>query len=192
MSGEPISQLNEGLRLLRDELLSDSLASKRVELAIVTFGPAKKEADWVSAVDFYPPTLTAEGNTPLGQAATLALDMIAERKETYKQNGISYYRPWVFLITDGAPTDSWKSASDRIREEESRKAVSFFCVGVQDADFGVLRALGVRDPLKLQGLKFQELFSWLSSSLGSVSMSIPGEVVELRDPTGPRGWAVLD
>ncbi|MBO9633495.1 MAG: hypothetical protein J7578_10300, partial [Chitinophagaceae bacterium] len=39
MSGKPIAQLNEGIQTLKKELLADPLASKRVEIAVVTFGP---------------------------------------------------------------------------------------------------------------------------------------------------------
>jgi hypothetical protein len=49
MAGRPIEQLNAGLSTLHSELNADSLASKRVDLAIVTFGPVRVEAEFTSA-----------------------------------------------------------------------------------------------------------------------------------------------
>src|SRR5260221_5240699 len=66
MGGLPIIQLNEGIRVFKDELLSDSLAAKRVEIAIVTFGPVTLESDFQSISNFYPPQLKADGGTPMG------------------------------------------------------------------------------------------------------------------------------
>ncbi|EFO1186023.1 VWA domain-containing protein [Escherichia coli] len=185
MSGRPINELNAGLVTFRDELLADPLALKRVELGIVTFGPVHVEHPFTSAANFFPPILFAQGDTPMGAAITKALDMVEERKREYRANGISYYRPWIFLITDGTPTDEWQAAANKVFQEEEDKKFAFFSIGVQGADMKTLAQISVRQPLPLQGLQFRELFSWLSSSLRSVSRSTPGTEVVLE---APKGW----
>ena len=120
MQGPRIDELNKGLQAYKQELLADPLASKRVEVAIVTFGGrVNRLVEFVTAPSFEPPTLLPIGGTPMGEAISTALDMIEERKASYRQHGIAYYRPWAFLITDGEPNDHWKPvASARSRRRK--------------------------------------------------------------------------
>jgi uncharacterized protein YegL len=186
MGGNPIKELNAGLIAFKDELSTDSLAMKRVEVAIITFGPVKVENIFCTDPNFYPPVLTAKGDTPIVTAIKQGLDLIRKRKEEYRSNGISFYRPWIFLITDGGPTDEWKSSANLVHEGEASKSFAFFAVGVEGANMEILKQISVRDPLKLQGLKFRELFQWLSNSMKSVSQSVPGTLVSIESP---RGWS---
>jgi uncharacterized protein YegL len=191
MKGKPIAELNDGLRTYKSELSADPLAARRVEVAVVAFGgEVKTVCDFTTADAFAPPTLSVSGNTPMGAAMHQGMLMVQQRKQAYRDNGIAYFRPWIFLITDGAPTDDWKPAAQKVKEGEEGRAFAFFVVGVAGADFKVLEQIGGRQPLKLQGLRFRDLFEWLSNSQRSVSQSQPGQEDRIALPN-PSGWAAL-
>lgn len=175
MHGSSINQLNDGLQALREDLIKDHLASKRVEISIVTFGPTKIESDFQTVDSFYPPVLVASGDTPIGAAITIGIDLVLKRKQKYKENGIGYYKPWIILITDGAPTDDWKSAAELIKRNEDQGQFTFFSIAVDNADISMLNQLSKRPPLKLRGHSFREFFLWVSGSLKPISNKNPGE-----------------
>lgn len=192
MTGSPIQALNEGLETFRDNLSTDDLAKKRVEVAIISFdNQVKVVQDFITADQFENPVLTAQGQTYMGTAINKALDMIAARKSDYRNNGITYYRPWVFLVTDGEPQGESekvvKEAADRIKQEEDNKHVAFFAVGVEGANMDRLGEIVQRTPLKLRGLDFREMFIWLSASMQQVSHSKVDEQVALPPP----GWGTI-
>lgn len=75
-----------------------------------------------------------------------------------------------------------------MREGEAAKQFAFFAIGVKGANMDILRQISIREPLSLDALKFRQLFSWLSSSLRSVSRSTPDTEVPLESP---KGWAAV-
>jgi uncharacterized protein YegL len=187
MGGNPITELNAGLGTFAQDIKTDDMARKRVEVAIVTFGDTVTVAqDFVIARDFKPPVLGASGGTPMASAVLQAVEMVRARKQQYRDNGLEYYRPWIFLITDGEPTDGqeeWEKAIQAVHEGEKQGHFSFFAVGVEGATMSTLADLSVRPPLKLQGLAFRALFLWLSKSFHSIAHSGLGENIPLEQPT---------
>jgi uncharacterized protein YegL len=189
MSGARINSLNEGLKAFKDCLNEDDLARNRVQVAIVTFaGTTKIVQEFITATELRPPILETEpGGTRMSSAILTAIDMIKERKSLYKSGGVEYFRPWIFLITDGEPTDdpdTFTKAAHAAKKGESEKAFAFFSVGVEDADLDKLKLLSTRSPVALKGLQFGTMFSWLSKSLSSVSGSQVGDRVSLPSVDG--------
>jgi uncharacterized protein YegL len=191
MGGAPIQELNRSLGEFKSALAKDAQASARVEVAVITFGEGGVQVaqEFVAAGDFQPPALQAGGLTPLGDALNQALDLVADRKATYKANAVDYYRPWIILITDGAPTDkeAWEGAVARLRAEEDRKGVLCWCFGVDSADSTVLKKVSPERSYLLTEYagSFGKIFRWVSSSMARVSQSTPGDQVPLEPPPGP-------
>ena len=182
MSGDPIEQLNRGLSAFKEDALRDTQASLSIEVAIVTFGSQVKTVqDFVGIQTFQPHPLETQGATPMGEALVMAMDLVEKRKQSYKDSEIRYFRPWIFLITDGAPTDHWQTAAQRLREEESQNRFLFFAVGVEGANFDVLSQISPsnRPPVSLKGLDFREMFVWLSGSMKRITNSKSGEMLSL-------------
>ena len=191
MQGTAIDALNQGLWAFKEDLMKNSLASRRVEVAVVTFdSDVKVVHEFVTADSFEPPTLTAQGLTHLGAGIHLALDMIQARKALYRTHGVAYYRPWIFMVTDGEPQGEpeqiIEQVTQRVKQDEVNKRVAFFPVGVENANLDRLGQISVRTPIKLTGLNFTEMFLWLSASMTAVSHSQMDEQVALP----PVGWGL--
>ncbi len=192
-----IDQLRQGLEWFRADVERDELASKRVDVAVVTFGADVRlhtpfgDAGNISASD-----VAASGPTPLAEAIRLAVEVIEDRKRAYRADGIDYYRPWVFLVTDGEPTDMrpgdpvWKEIQGLVRDGDSSGRFSFFTVAVEPANADNLRDLAPvhRPPVQLAPGRFKEMFVWLSRSQRRVSASRPGEQIVLETPR-EAGWS---
>lgn len=185
MQGPRINALNAGIAVLRDELSKDTQALVSVDLAIVTFdSDVTVVRDFGTVDDFEPPRLTARGATRLGAGLQKALDMIEARRQTYADRGVPCYRPWLMLLTDGEPQGESQEVLDRAQQrvqDAQRKGTTLvFAIGVgDDVDLAHIATITGTDARRLAGLKFQELFTWLSVSMSRVSGSAIGTQVEL-------------
>lgn len=173
MDGAPIAQLNAGIQTFVQALQQDDMAACSVEVGLITAGGRVTELlpfTTAMAVDHIAPVY-ATGGTPLGEAVSLALRRLEERKQQYKKNGVSYYQPWLMIISDGAPTDHWESAARQAYEQSAGRKLVVLPVAVNGADLGTLGQFSAKGALPLEGLRFQELFQWLSASMVRVSAS---------------------
>ena len=187
MRDEPIKQLNSGLKALEKELKEDIDASSRVQLLIIKASGEDEvsvETDWVDAMNFTAPTMEAGGLTPLGKAMETALQKIEEQKCLYDSCGITSKRPWIFLISDGEPTDyGWEDAAEICRYAQKNKKVVIHAIGTQCANLDKLAKFSLLPPKRLTGLKFTEFFLWLSRSVSCISKAAPNANNYLDDIT---------
>jgi uncharacterized protein YegL len=193
MAGEPIKELNEGVKLFFDSVMDDEIARYSAEVCIITFGTsAKIELDFAGIEKQQRPTIFANGTTPMGEAVELAIELLEKRKSEYSDVGVDYYQPWMVLMTDGKPTDSIDNAVRRTVDLIERQRLTIFPIGIGDyADMDMLSKFSPkRKPLRLKGLNFKNFFEWLSKSVSKVSHSTPGEIIEL-DIDGIKGWGEL-
>lgn len=182
MNGEPIQELNKALPGLFKELLANDLTSLRVEPSIITCGGDVKVMlpfGPLESVESCTVTLTANGETPLGTAIMKAIDEIEVRKAYYRTEGLSHYVPTIVILSDGRPTDfEWKQASERLHQLSNKGKSSWTVIAVgigPRADIESLKLItsAAMPPMRLEGLKFAELFRWLSGSIHAATNQAP-------------------
>ena len=182
----PIDALNDGLKSLEIELKKDPSALTRVQLSIISVGGKKNDAsilmEWTDVVNFEAFNLVPEGNTPLAEGLILGLKTLEEAKKNLSNAGISYTRPWMMVISDGEPTSDdvlWNKAIAECNKAQSERKVEIFSIAVEGASIEKLTQVSTRPVNTLDGLKFNELFVWLSKSLSAASKSRPGDNLNL-------------
>ena len=194
MAGASIDELNRGLVEFGEALADDSLAFGRAEVCVISFNSnVHTEIGFRPASDYQAPILSAGGLTSLNEAIEVALDAIEARKAEYLNQGVSYYRPWLFILTDGAATDIDKEAyvKKRLRQYITDKKVVYMPMGIGiGADTNKLQDYYPEDTkakivLKANASNFKEVFVWLSQSLSVISQSDPNISKQVNLPPTP-------
>ena len=182
MDDGPIEELNAGLQRFQEELLKDEITRDRLEVCIVTFdSEVNVVQDPALLTEFTMPTLQTNGSTCMVDGLEEAISIVENRKLYYKSHGITYYRPWIVMMTDGEPDSDQDvdGIASRIHNDSESKKYVFIPVGVgDDINENVLRILSTPTfpPMKMQYFKFIEFFQWLSNSMSTISSSQDGTV----------------
>jgi uncharacterized protein YegL len=173
MHGEPIEAVKTGIDTLVAALRTDPQALETAHLAVIGFNSEPSElAPLTELIAFNPPSLTAGGTTCLGAALKFAADAIHRdvRKTTAEAKGD--WKPIIFLMTDGAPTDDWRAGLAAFKGARAGLVVA--CAAGADADTDVLKeitenvvALDTAD-----GASLSAYFRWVSASISVSSARI--------------------
>ena len=188
MSGTPIDKCNEGLKAFETEVPKDATCKARLDIAVVSFGSDTVIERDFGLIEQEPmPQLRISGSTKMADALNVGIDMLEKRKMWYRETGQNYYRPYLILITDGAPDGGQDipGVAARLKALAADKHLNFWPIAVQGANMSVMQQLStyVKDgesngslpPMMLDGLEFVKLFKFLSNSFTKITNSKPGD-----------------
>ena len=106
MHGEPIEAVRNGLQVLISSLRQDPYALETAYISVITFSSSAKQLiPLTELMSFQIPEVNASGTTALGGALNLLVDSINKEVKTGSAEQKGDWKPVVFLLTDGAPTD---------------------------------------------------------------------------------------
>ena len=183
-----IGMLNAAIEKFRDTVLADPVATLRVEVALVAFNHQTEIRQEFSSIDeFDPGPLEARGGTRICEAINRTLDMIEERKDTYRANGIGYFRPWMFILTDGMTADAQDlpATARRIKDIENAKGITTFAILSGQARYdGAKQQMQqlTNRTLPMQEASYNELLEWMANSTVAMSNSNTGDSITMEDP----------
>ncbi|MEW6733400.1 MAG: VWA domain-containing protein [Acidobacteriota bacterium] len=173
MVGDPIVAVNQGTRTLFNELCNNPQAIETAWISVITFGgTAEQLIPLTELTKFQPPDLTANGNTPMGEALRILNDAI-EREVRLRQTADhkADYKPLVFILTDGKPTDdNWEARAQALRDRLDRKVADVYAIGCGSmVDRATLEKVTHSENIfmmpDLTPAAIQQLFKWLSQSI---------------------------
>ena len=174
MSGEPIEQVKNGVQMLVSGLRQDPYALETAYLSVITFdSEAKEVVPLTELTAFQPPNLQAKGGTSLGAALSLVADSAKRNvaKTTATEKGD--WRPMIFLMTDGKPTDDWQKGLARFKQEKWGIIVG---CAVNSADTDALKQIaGEQGVVRLDtsdSASITVFFKWVTASVSTSSKSV--------------------
>lgn len=195
MMGEPIEAVRQGVKALISELRSDPQALETAYLSVITFdSSARQITPLTELMLFKEPELTAGGATSLGKALEILIDCINNevRKSTETQKGD--WRPLVFILTDGSPTDTerFNQAAQSLKSVKTANIIA--CAAGSNAQTDCLKKI-TENVLMMNTLSagdMAQFFAWVSGSIKMSSKSLdakPGADIALPPP--PQGFVIV-
>lgn len=180
MHGEPIESVKNGVQVLVSTLRQDPYALETAYLSIITFDSAAKQISPLTELSMFQlPTLNANGTTALGEALSLLSKCIDKEvtKNTSEQKGD--WKPLVFIMTDGAPTDDWKKGLKDFNISKCAMVVA--CAAGQNARADILRNI-TETVVQLDtadSTTIKAFFKWVSASISFGSQKIESSGQEI-------------
>lgn len=188
MRDGPIEGVNRGIQTLMQVLRRDPMALELAFLSVITFDDdAKLVTPLTELIDFTPPDLKVDrGLTSLGEALELLAQRIEEEVKKTTGSTKGDYKPVIFIMTDGEPTDDWETGVKRFQQVKSGTVVA--CAFGEDCDTYILKRITpmVVETEDLGKETIQSFFKWISDSVSSVTISINQDDRE-RLPPLPQG-----
>jgi len=189
MLGEPIEAVRNGMHLLVSALRTDPYALETAYLSVIVFdGTARQLVPLTEVASFQMPSIDAGSTTSLGEALKLTKECIERevQKSTYEVKGD--WKPLVFLMTDGQPTDDWKQGLDEFRKAKTGMVVA--CAAGSGADTSILKQITevVVSLDTADSSTIAAFFKWVSASISTSSKKIDlnksdsSDVYELPPP----------
>lgn len=187
MNGEPIEALKNGVQVMISSLRQNPQAIETAYISIITFdNNARQLVPLTDLASFQVPELKASGATALGEALDLLAKCIDREVATTTTERKGDWKPIVFIITDGVPTDDWRKGLDEFRKRKTAFTVAC-AAGSRGDTSGVLKQI-TDSVLSLDTADAQSLsrfFSWVSASIGVTSTRIESSGKEVT------GWEEL-
>ena len=173
-------------KAVRDDLIeqckNNIYAADSVEVCIVTFGgKARVVQNFANVKDVKFKDLEVDGDTPLGEAVMLAMNLIKERQAQFDDFGISGFKPWLIIMSDGAATDDISFAKARVKEAVERNELKIMCIDMSNGGETSLSEFTPNGGLPIDALKIEDFFSMLSRAAASMSTAAPGEDEFMND-----------
>lgn len=187
MYGEPMEAVKNGLETLVATLQQDPYALETAHLSVITFASDVKQITPLTDVtSFRIPQLEARGQTSLGAALELLAERVDEEvaKTTPEKKGD--WKPLVFIMTDGAPTDKIDGGIEALKNHKFGMVVA--CAAGEKANVPVLKLI-TDDVVRLDNMDsdaIKAFFKWVSASVSAGSKKVDGgQDVSARDELPP-------
>lgn len=170
-----IELINNGIKDFIKKMNNDTYASTAVELCIVTFGGDVKIEIPFDAIDkIMFNNLIANGGTPLGKAANVAVDVLLDRLNVYDNTGVNSYNPWLIIFSDGEADDfSYLSAAKRICDFQVQNHWKVVAISIGDEKSSLEKFTPNHKVIEMKDLEIGDFFDWISKSVSEISKSRP-------------------